>query len=110
MSNFTLIAKYIKAGKPSFGTSEGYNYAVNIKGLDSNDFYTEPFGRSINDRKKAKEFAQSAKSGYADCKGKPSVPAVRKWIRENNPTEFYAMWKKDSNFYKDDSVEIYYKK
>jgi len=38
------------------------------------------------------------------------MPSVKKWVKEMNLSEFYAMWKKDSSSYKDDSVEIFYVK
>jgi vacuolar-type H+-ATPase subunit H len=105
-----LVAASIR--KPSFGSSEGYNYAVNINSLDSNEFYTYPFGRGLNDRRKAAEFIKDSdvKTGYVDTKGKSSLPAVKQYVKENNLKEFYATWKKDSSNYKDDSVDIYYKK
>ena len=99
-----------KKRKASFGKTKDMSYAVQIDSLDSNDFYTQAFGRQISDLKKADEFIKTAKKGYVDGKGKATLPAVRKWVKENQPSEFYAKWKSDSSWYKDDSIEIFYKK
>lgn len=98
-----------KKRKPAFGTSEGFNYAVNIDSLDSNEFFKEPFGRRMGDMRKVNEWSKTAKKGYAMSKGKPTMASVKKWVKEMNPSEFYARWQKDSIMYKDDSVEILYK-
>ena len=36
------------------------------------------------------------------------MTAVKEWVKENKPSEFYALWEKESSFYKDDSVEIFF--
>jgi hypothetical protein len=97
--------------KAGFGTnrSDGFSYAVNIPILDSNDFVNMPFGRQLDDARKVQEWKKTAKSTHVGSKGKATLPAVRKWVKENKPTEFYAKWKMDSSNYKDDSVEIFYK-
>jgi hypothetical protein len=108
-----LIDKYLgeaKGKKPSFGNNDGNSYAVKVDSLDSNEFYKQPFGRRIDDMKKVKEFMSSAKKGYVGSKGKPTMASVKKWVKEMKPSEFYAMWKQDSSSYKDDSVEIFYKR
>ena len=95
---------------PGFGEADGFYFAVQIDSLERNDFFTQPFGRSIGDMKKAQTWAETAKTGYVDAKGKNTMPAVKKWIKDNKPTEFYARWKKDKlGEYSDDSVEISYK-
>ena len=99
-----------KKRKPAFGTSDGSSYAVQINNLDSNDFPSQPFGRQMDDMKKVREWQKTAKKGYAGAKGKATLPAVKKWVKENQPSEFYAKWKADSGSWKDDSVEIFYKK
>jgi hypothetical protein len=108
-----LINKYLGEGKKkaAFGTnkSDKFSYAVNIPLLDNNDFINMPFGRQIDDAKKVMEWKKDAKKGYVSAKGKATLPAVKKWIKENNPSEFYAKWPMDSGSYKDDSVEIFYK-
>jgi hypothetical protein len=68
-----------------------------------------PFGRQLGDLRKVQEWKKSAKSTHVGSKGKATLPAVRKWVKEVKPSEFYAKWKMDSPNYKDDSVEIFYK-
>lgn len=96
--------------KPYFGLNDSgkTNYAVKINGIE-NDFPTMPFGRQIEYLKKVREFKDSAKKGTVGAKGKATMPAVKSWVKENNPSEFYATWQKDSSSYKDDSVTIYFK-
>lgn len=84
------------------------NYAVNVESLDSNEFFRQPFGRQLGDMKKLRSWMETARKGYVGTKGKATMPAVKRWVRENRPTEFYAKWKADSSMYKDDSVEIYW--
>lgn len=96
--------------KPSFGTNGQRSYAVKINDLDTNEFYTQSFGRSLSDVKKVDEFKKNSKKDWIGAKGKSTMPAVKAWIKLNNPSEFYCSWKSDSSFYKDDSVEIYYRK
>ena len=98
-----------KKRKPAFGTSDGFSYAVNIPTLDSNEFLKMPFGRQLDDSRKVGEWKKTSKSTHVGAKGKGTLPSVKKWVKENKPSEFYAKWKMDSSSYKDDSVEIFYK-
>jgi hypothetical protein len=98
-----------RAPKPFIGKSDGFNWAVKIDGVD-NQFPTYSFGRRLDDQRKAVEWAKTAKTAYADAKGKATMGAVRKWIKEVRPSEFFAKWEPDSSSYKNDSVEISYKK
>lgn len=101
-----------KKRKPAFGqSSDGLNYAVQINTLDKNDFFKEPFGRRISDATKARSFMKddATKVGYVGAKRRSTMAAVKEWVKMKNPSEFYAKWKKDSEFYKEDSVNIYYK-
>ena len=59
--------------------------------------------------KKLKEFKTNSKSIRVDAKGKATMTAVKEWVKENKPSEFFASWEKDSSSYKDDSVEIFFK-
>jgi len=97
--------------KPSYGSFEDKNYVVKINKLSSNDFYSQPFGRSMADRKLVKSFIEDSetKTTHIDAKGKSTLSSVKLWIKENKPSEFYATWKKDSSNYKDDSVKLFYK-
>ena len=99
-----------KQQKPYFGLNDTKkkNYAVQINGLE-NDFPSKPFGQQIDSMKKLKEFKQSAKSTRVDAKNKATMTAIKEWIKENNPSEFFASWEKDTSSYKDDSVEIFFK-
>lgn len=96
--------------KPAFGNSDGFSYAVQINSLDANDFFKQPFGRQLNDLKRVKQFKETAKSTFVDVKGKSIMPAVKQWVKDMKATEFYASWKQESSSYKDDSIEIWYKK
>lgn len=110
MIKATDILDLMEVNKPSFGTVEGFNYVVNIETLDSNEFYKQPFGRQMDDWKKIKDWKSGAKTAYVDAKGKATMASVKRWVKENKPKEFFTRWKADSSSYKDDSVEIYYKK
>jgi len=103
-----LLSMFEKKSKPFFGKSDGFNWAVQIDSVD-NSFPTMPFGRRLDDEKKAIEFSKSSKKGHADAKGKPTLPAVKKFVKEIGAKEFFAKWKPDSGLNKDDSVEVFYK-
>lgn len=91
----------------AFGFDKEFNYAVNIKGVESR-FWEKPFGRQIDSLKIIRDFQKTAKKDYVSAKGKPTITAVKSWIKINKPLYFYAKWPKDSTNYKDDSVEIFY--
>lgn len=103
-----FILTEAKKPKAFFGKGGDFTYAVSIDGID-NTFPTQPFGRVMKDIKAAEEFKKDAKSDFVGSKGKATLPAVRAWVKENSPTEFYAKWKSDSSHYKDDSIQIWYK-
>jgi len=96
------------ANKPFFGTVENTNWAVCIDGLD-NEFPKLSFGQQLSDLKKYKEFVKSAKSTHVGTKGIPTLPAVKKFVKEHGFKQFAARWLKDSAMNKDDSVELFYK-
>jgi hypothetical protein len=86
-----------------------YNYAFKIEGIPS----TATIDQLNNINKYAKvvyAFTKEAKVTRADAKGKATVQSVKNWVKLYEPTQFYARWKKDTEFYKDDSVEVYYVK
>ena len=95
--------------KASFGSNDGMSFAVSIDSLSNNDFLTRSFGQQLGDLRIVQEWKKSAKTNHVLAKGKPTMAAVKKWAKENKPSEFYARWKRDSSSYKDDSVEVYYK-
>jgi hypothetical protein len=88
--------------------SSTHNIIVKIKGVDK-EFYKAPFGRQLEDLKKVKAFIETAKSYYVGAKGRGTLAAVKQWIKETSPSEYYAKWKKDSSNYKDDSVQVFYR-
>ena len=63
----------------------------------------------MKDIKAAEEFKKMLNLILLALKEKATLPAVRAWVKENSPTEFYAKWKSDSSHYKDDSIQIWYK-
>lgn len=106
MKKLNIIAK---GRKPAFGHTKDFNYAVNIASLDRNDFFYQNFGHQLSDLRRIEEWKKTAKKDWVDAKGIPTMKAVRAWVKENKPIEFYAKWTPDSSHNKDDSVEIYYK-
>jgi len=106
--SFLQKVKVLAASKAvKFGSDNKYNYGVKLDGVDS-DFYTKPFGRQLEEFKTVKTFTSKAKSEHVDAKGKSTLTAVKKWVKENNPKQFFAKWQKDTSSYKDDSVEVFY--
>jgi hypothetical protein len=97
----------VKTQKPGYGSKDGFSYAVHINDID-NEFFKMPFGRQIEYAKKIKDFTSKAKKVNVGAKGKPTLSAVKDWIKTNKPTQFYAKWKSDNSNYKDDSVELFY--
>lgn len=80
-----------------------------VDGVQPN-FHKAPFGRQLDDLRKIQKFINdpNTKDHYIGCKGKANFATVKEWIKEHQPTQFYAKWKTDSTFCKDDSVRIYY--
>lgn len=105
-----IAVEEAKKRKPAFGKAEGFSFAVNVDSLDSNEFLTQSFGRGLSDRKKISEFINTAKKHYIGAKGKPTMSAVKAWVKDNGKDiQFFAKWKSDSQFNKADVVEIYVK-
>lgn len=93
------------------GTGGKFNYAIKINGVDGERLAGGNFGETITLNKmmkKAKESGNEFKKEHIDAKGKGTLPAVKTWLKEKKPSQFYAKWQKDSSSYKDDSVEIKY--
>ena len=93
------------AGK--FGHNDGFTWAVRVDGID-NEFFKQAFGRRLDDQKKAKAFAETAKKHWVGAKGRSTLAAVKAWVREEKPKQFYAMWKSDGPMWKDDSICVAY--
>ena len=96
-------------GKAFIGTHDDFSYAVKINNLSTNDIAKLSFGRICEEYDKINAFKDTGKQTWVGCKGKATLASVKKWIRENKPAEFFAKWRRDSDWWKDDSVEIYYK-
>ena len=82
------------------------NIAVCIDGLSFADARKGTRGAMMN----IDDFKKKAKVAYADSKGKPTIPAVKKEIKALGAKNFYAKWQADSSSYKDDSVKIWFTK
>lgn len=93
--------------KQSYGNHEKKSYAVKIDDVN-NEFYKQPFGRQIADRRLVSTFIECAKTERVDTKGKSTMATIKAWVKENKPQQFYASWQSDSELYKDDSVQIFY--
>lgn len=100
----------MKFKKASFGivNSEKRTYAVKINNIDNNDFFKLSFGRGLDDRRKVDIFQQKANSIYVKTWQGSSLAAIKSWIKEFKPAEFYASWTADSANYHDDVVKIYF--
>lgn len=93
-----------------FGVKDGFSWAVNINGIKGgNEPRSESFGWQLDNRKIIDAFKKSAKKTRVDAKGKPTLSAVKSYLKSIGATEYYAKWKPDSSTYKDDSVEVWIK-
>jgi hypothetical protein len=97
----------VKSQAAKFGTNDGFSWAVKLDCVD-NEFFKQVFGRRMDDMKKAKAFAESAKKYWVGAKGRSTLAAVKQWAKEEKPKQFFAMWKSDSDNWKDDSVCVAY--
>lgn len=77
--------------------------AVKIPGVNPL-FHKEPFGRQLDDHAKIKNWKESARHTYLGTKGKAALAAVKEWIKDVKPREFYAVWENG-----DHSVTLYFK-
>lgn len=95
--------------KATFGKHDGQSFAYRIEGVTPS-FHTAPFGRTLDEHKKAKAFREHPETKHTcvGAKGKATLAAVKKWVKENQIDQFWANWKSDSSNYKNDSVPIYY--
>ena len=96
--------------KAIFGVHDKRSYAVNIDVLSTNNFFRQPFGRQLDDRRRINEWKNSAEIAFVNTKHKDTIVSVRAWVKEQKPTEFYAEWSSDSRMWKDDTVQIFYKR
>lgn len=83
------------------------NYAIKVDGVDAR-FYQRPFGRQLEDQAKIAAFKAKAKTYHVGAKGRATKAAVKEWLKDKKPSQYYAKWGADSPYYKDDSVEVFY--
>ena len=69
--------------------------------------WSQNLGYQIAHQDDFKAFKQNAKLVVIGSKGKATFAAVKKWVKENNPKEYFAKWRCDSPLHKDDCVDIY---
>jgi hypothetical protein len=91
----------------SVATQAGKNYAVKVDGVNPR-YYQQIFGRQLDDLKRINAFKLKAKSYHVGSKGKATLSAVRTWLKEQKPSQYFAVWTSDSSNYKDDCVEVWY--
>lgn len=84
-----------------------FSYAYKLDDVEAG-FHKAPFGRQLDDWKKIKAFKENAKSTHVGAKRKATLAAVKAWVKEFKPSQFFAKWQADSSMWKDDSVEIWY--
>ena len=99
-------------GKACYGTVEGRTYAFRVDGVDGGEFFGLPFGRRLEAMKKLIKFQdETAKHvEYVGTKRRKILPAVKEWVRDTKPSQFFAVWNSETDFYQEDSVEIFYLK
>ena len=92
-------------GKACYGTVEGVNYAFRVNGVDGSEFFCLPWERRMEAINRLMAFQYRAKHvGYSDG----SQRAVKEWVKDNQPSQFFAVWTSETDIYHDDSVEIFY--
>jgi hypothetical protein len=91
-----------------FANCNNINCLIKIKNIPK-DFNSLPFGRQIEYNSIFSAWKKEAESTHVGCKHKASLSAVRRFLKEVKPKEYYARWQKDTNYSKADSVEVFYK-
>ena len=96
-----------KTKKACYGTVEGVNYAFRVNGVDGSEFFGLPWERRMEAINKLMAFQYRAKHvGYSDG----SQRAVKEWVKDNQPSQFFAFWRSDVCFHHNDYIEIFYTK
>ena len=85
-------------------TTSGRSCAFRVDGVDGT-FVGKKFGQQLEMLRALKAFQDDAEH-VAYVKG--NLRAVKEWVRDNNPSQFFAVWTSETDFYHDDSVEIFY--
>ena len=106
MTNHVHVSKEEKVRrKPFYGrTTSGRSCAFRVDGVDGT-FVGKNFGRQLEMLRALKAFRDRAEH-VAHVRG--SQRAVKAWVKENKPSQFFAVWTPETDFYHDDSVEIFY--
>ena len=93
--------------KAYYGTVEGVSYAFRVDGVDGGEFFGLPFGRRMEATNRLMAFQYRAKHvGYSEV----SQKAVKEWVKDVQPSQFFAFWRSSGRFYHDDYIEIFYTK
>ncbi len=93
--------------------SNGYTIICNIQNID-NDYLSKPFGQQLDSLQAINKFKDIAKSIYFSIKRKEILPQLKRFIKDIKElqgltvTDIYCKYA-DTNFCKDDSVEVFYK-
>ena len=76
------------------------------------DGVTSPFNREFDASKKYRDISNDPnfKHGSIGCKGKSYKAGVNQWVKDVEPTEFMVWTKKENPSWKDDVLDVYYKK
>lgn len=93
--------------KATFAKTREFTYAYKVDGVTPG-FHNDSFGRQIDALKLCRAFRKNAKSTYVDAKHKSTLSAVKEWVKNRKPSQFWAKWRTDSSFYKDDSVQVFF--
>jgi len=102
-----ITAAQTKTCKKFSGSNKDFNYVYCVDGIED-EYWAKSFGQQLDDLKIIKKFKASAKKESVGTKGKATLTAVKNWIKEHNPKQYWANWQKDSTSYKDDVVDIWY--
>lgn len=97
------MSKYI--GKIGNGYS---SLAVSLDGIDIAGIKVDNLHARLNLHCEIQNLNRvgSGKVHYISCKGKPSISTVKAYVKEHNLQKFYALWRSDSSYWKDDIVEL----
>ena len=87
-------------------TTGGRSCAFRVDGVDGT-FLGKNFGRQLEMLRALKAFRDRAEHvAHVRC----SQRAVKEWVKDVQPSQFFAVWTSETDFYHDDSIEIFYDK
>jgi len=93
--------------------SNGYTIICNIQNIDNN-YLSKPFGQQLDTLQAINKFKDTANTIYFSIKRKALLPQLKTFIKDIKElnglivTDIYCGYA-DTNFCKDDSVEVFYK-